>query len=99
MATVYVVNRGAHDFSPAKQYGELVFMSEGTMSKYAMSNMHRTFMDFLKDSKPEDMILITSLTSMCCIATAIMTHLHGKVNFLLYKDERYVKRTINLKGG
>ena len=104
MSKVYVVNKGCHDLSDAETYGELVFLTEGSINKFNTSGMYRSFINFLKDSTPEDYILISGLTVMCCMACSIYAALHGRVNLLLYKTSRkgktpgyYVSREIIIK--
>ena len=95
MSRVFVVNRSGHDFSNATKYGELVFLSEGAISRYATTDIYRGFAAILdRDSEPNDYILITGLTVMSCIACMIMTSLHGKVNMLMYRNGNYVDRTL-----
>ena len=103
MKKIFVPNRGCHDLSGAKEFGELVYMSEGPINRYAVSRIYREFIYHLCDSKPEDYILVTGLTVMVGIAMAILSRMHGRVNLLLYKvtrkpgnndNGRYLERTI-----
>ena len=95
MPNVYIINRGSgHTFENAKKFGQLVYMSNGPMSKYATGKMFRTFFSALRESNPDDMILQTSLTTMNVIACCIFSKLHGHVNLLIYKNDDYIKRTI-----
>lgn len=96
MARVYVVNKGGHDYSDASRYGELFFLSEGQVSKYATNKIFRQFAMQLRESTEQDWILITSLTIMACIACACFSFLHGKLNLLIYKDGKYVDRKLVL---
>ena len=98
MPTVYIVNKSGHDFTPASDFGELRFMSEGTMHRFAVSEMYRVFAKELKDSKKEDYLLLTSLTTMSVIAAACFTYIHGRLNLLMYdtKKRRYVERRLVL---
>jgi len=96
MSKVFIVNRGGHDFSPAEKYGEIVFLSTGSISRYSIANMYRQFVDELKDSSPDDYILLTGLSSMCSVACSIMAFLHGRVNFLLFRDGGYIERNLAL---
>ena len=97
---VYVVNLSAHDFSPAEEYGELVFLSEGPMNRYSVNNMYRLFEKMLRASLPEDYIVPCSLNVMNSIACAIFAHKHGRLNLLLYKNGTYVERNLVFgKGG
>ena len=43
MPNVYIVNKSAHDFRPAEEFGDIIFLSEGPMNRYATNNMHREF--------------------------------------------------------
>jgi len=91
---VYVVNKGPHDYSPAKEFGELIYLTQGTLSKYDVGQMYRECQPVLADSVPEDYILITSLTTLCTVACGIFAHLHGRLNLLIYKGNKYVVRTV-----
>jgi len=89
---VFIVNKSSHDFSAALQYGNLVFLSEGPVNRYATNNMCRMFGDRLKDSSPDDYIVPCSLNVMNSIACAIFSHMHGRLNLLLFKDGEYIER-------
>ena len=101
MKKVFVINRGCHDLSDAERFGELVFLSEGSINRYAVSNMYREFVQHLKESTKEDFLLITGLSVMSSLACAIFSRMHGRINLLLYKASRmseveghYVERTV-----
>jgi len=101
MKKVFVVNRGCHDHSDAERFGELVFLSEGAINRYAVSNMYREFVKHLWDSNEDDFLLITGLSVMSSLACSIFARMHGRINLLLYKasrtpevDGHYVERTV-----
>jgi len=97
MPKVYVVNKGGHDYSDARRFGELHFLSEGPISKYAVSKIYREFAMMLRESTPLDYILLTGLTTMACIACSCFSFLHtGKLNLLLFKNGKYVERKLVL---
>jgi hypothetical protein len=96
MPRVFVVNNSGHDFSAAKQYGDLVFMSSGSIPRYNVNQMYREFSNALIHSEPEDFILCTALTQMNMVAAAIFAHLHGRINLLIHKDRGYVVREVDL---
>jgi len=89
---VYIVNKSSHDFTPANQYGQVQFLSEGSMNRYATNSMIRSFSESMKDSQPGDYIVPCSLNVMNSIACAIFAHKHGRLNLLLYKDGVYIER-------
>lgn len=96
MPTVFVINKGAHDYSAAEAFGQLSYCTEGLVDKFSVSQMVRIFKDKLKDSQPDDYILITSLTTLCSVASAVFALKHGRLNFLIYRDDRYIERKVVL---
>ena len=89
---VYIVNKSAHDFSAADKYGKIVFLSEGSMNRYATNSMIREFGEAMKESDGTDYIVPCSLNVMNSIACAIFAHKHGRLNLLLFKDGSYIER-------
>jgi len=94
MTKVFVVNKSSHDFSPARQFGELIYLSEGPMDRYAANNMARQFLPELQKSSPGDFILPCGLSIMNLVAASIFSHLHGRLNLLIFKNKTY--KEINL---
>lgn len=93
---VYIVNKSAHDFSAARSYGNITFMSEGPMNRYSCNNMYRVFNDAMKLSQKEDYIVPCSLNVMNAIACAIFAFKHGTLNLLLFKEGSYIERNLIL---
>ncbi len=96
MPKVYVVNRGSHDFSAAKRYGRLVYMTEGYQPKLATARALRRFEFCMQESEPEDWILLTGLSVLNCLACATFAVKHGRLNILLFDGRGYVQRTMIL---
>jgi len=94
MATkkVFIVNKSSHDFKPAEAFGEVIYLSEGSINRYATNSMVRQFSDIMKDSEGSDYIVPCSLNVMNSIACAIFAHKHGRLNLLLFKDGLYLER-------
>ena len=96
MPKVFIINKSAHNFDKTKKYGKAIFLSEGLMNRYATTNIHRMFKSILKNSKPEDYIVLCSLNVMNSIACAIFAKKHGTLNLLLYKRGRYIERNLKI---
>lgn len=98
MQRVYIPNNSGHDFSDAESYGELVFVTEGLVSKFNINQMYRKAADSMEDSDPEDYVLITGLSQITGICIAVFAYLHGRINLLIYdaKEEEYISRTVML---
>lgn len=99
MAIVYVPNRGPHDYSEAKKFGELVFCTQGSLDKYDTAEMFRELTDAMYDSTEEDYLLLTSLTSLCAVAAGIFGAKHGRLNLLIHSpiSNGYVLRRVILR--
>jgi len=93
-AKVFVVNKSTHDFSKANKFGELIFMTEGRLDKFATANMVRTFNEFFSDSSPDDYLLLCSLSVANVMAASAFVSRHGRLNLLLYKPStgEYIER-------
>ena len=94
---VFILNRGCHNFSAAKQYGELIFMTEGLINRYAVSEIYRTFEEYLADSTDQDYLLVSGMSTMLVVASGILSAKHGCLNLLLYKSGKYLQRCITFK--
>lgn len=95
MPKVYVVNKGAHDYSAAEKFGTIVFCTEGVLGKYNTSQMVREMQAALADSTADDYLLLTSLSTLCSIASACFALKHkGKLNLLIFKDGQYMERKV-----
>lgn len=94
MPYVYVPNKGPHDYHLAEAFGQLVFCTEGPLDKLDISQMYRLLAEAFEGSVPEDMILITSLSSLCSVASAIFAERHHVLNLLIFHNDQYIKKTI-----
>lgn len=93
---VYVVNQSGHDYSAAEKFGELVYLSRGSVNRYSVNEMYRRFASHIENSGPDDYLLLTSLTVMNVVAASMFAYKHGKINILLQKGKGYVERTLDL---
>ena len=93
---VYIVNKGGHDYSPAEEFGELVPLSEGKVNSFQVSRLYREFSYILKESSPNDYLLISGLPTLNVIAASILARKHGRIRILQYEPElgTYRKREI-----
>ena len=96
---VFIINRGCHNFSAAERFGDLVFMTEGMVSRYAVGEIYRAFEEHLTSSTPDDYLLVSGMSTMLIVASGMLTQKHGCLNLLLYKNGRYLKRHIKLDNG
>ena len=63
---VYIVNKGVHDYSDAKRFGELVFLTEGSYNILSTSRMAREFTKQLRVIYPFfPFLLLSSVLPRC----------------------------------
>jgi hypothetical protein len=91
---VFIPNKSAHNFSDAERYGELVFLTEGTVARYNVSGLAEKIADKMRKAEKADFILITSLNILNSITTAIFARRFGRVNYLMFRDGHYIDRSI-----
>jgi len=96
MPKVYVLIDGGQDYSDALRYGNVQFCLEAPPKRSDVSQMFRELKVALADAQPDDMILISGLTSLCCVATAILADRFGEVHYLLYQGGVYKKHDLIL---
>lgn len=98
MPKVFVPNKSGHDFSAAQEFGELIFMTDGTVRRYQTNQIFRIFCDHMQDAQESDYLLVCSLSILNAIATGILVQKFSKVNYLLFHEGRYLQRTLDLSG-
>ena len=94
---VFIGNQSGHDFSPSSKYGYPVYVTKGLVNRFSVNYMARRWAFALLSSKKEDYILLTSLTILTVVGAAIFAYLHGSLNLLLYRNGKYINRTIDFK--
>jgi hypothetical protein len=96
MTKVFVLNDGGHDYSSAEKFGKIVFCTEGFIDRYDVAQMYRELSVCLLGANPDDYILVSSLSSMCMVATAIMVEQFGELHMLIHNGKEYVARDLVL---
>lgn len=96
MKKVYILNDGGHCYDDAARFGEITFCSDHLIGRWDVSQMYRELNQALADANADDYLVISSLTTMCSVATAILADRFGEVHFLIFKDGKYIERTLIL---
>lgn len=98
MPRVFIVNKGCHDYSAAREFGELVYLSDTSMDRFDLSKIWRQFEPLLHSAGPDDFLLPSGLTNMTVVAASIFVTKYNRLNLLLFKSNKkggkYVKETI-----
>lgn len=96
MRRVFVLNEGSHDYSGAAAFGELIYCTSGLLPKHDINRLFLQLDEVLAESEPQDLIMLSSLSSLCSVASAIMAAQHGEVHFLVYHDGKYYEKDLVL---
>lgn len=94
---VYILVNSGHDYSDAERFGSLHFLNVPVEAKGDINQLYAFLTQALWDADPNDYLMIGSgAASMGCVATAVMTEWFGRVNFLLYRKDRYEEQKLIL---
>jgi hypothetical protein len=98
MPKVYIPNNSGHDFSDARKYGDLIFITSGLLDRFAVNTMYRTVDETLRESSPDDYIMVTGLTQINVILSSVFAYKHACLNLLIFdvKEGQYIVRRIVL---
>ena len=94
---VFVPNKGPFDYSLVKDFGEPVFITDGPVDRFAVTNLMRSVEQAMEDSNPDDFVLISGLPLLNALVSSFFVSLHGRLNLLLYTKGRYVERTLEFE--
>ena len=93
---VFIPNKGGHDYSRAAEFGEIVFVTEGTQNRFAVANLYRAFIDAMVDSDKMDYFVPSSMNILNAIGAAVFARKHGRLNFLLFREGEYIEREVDI---
>lgn len=85
---VFVPNRSGHDFTSAERYGELVYLTEGSVNRFQVANIMRDCQEAMKDAAAGDFILISSLSVINSVACALFAYKFGRLNLLQFDNRK-----------
>jgi hypothetical protein len=91
---VYILMDGGHDYSAAKEFGELVMCNLPPSASYDVARVYALLKEAMFDMQETDYIVISGLTTFCCVATALAMDWCSRVNLLLFSDGKYLAKTI-----
>lgn len=93
---VYILSNGGHDYTDATRFGELVYLNIPSHLKWDTAALYDELVEKMEDAEPEDLLVISHLTSHCCVATALLVEWFGRVNFLIYRKDKYEEKKLIL---
>lgn len=98
---VFIPHKAHHDYSAAKQFGELVFIVEGSINRFDVSRIAFLCSEVLKDAEAGDYLMISSLSVINSVAAAMFGARFGRLNLLLHDSNTgaYHSRSIIIKEG
>lgn len=88
---VWVVNYAGHDYSDAKRFGELDFITKGYVSRGHPDRLLYDVSETIAETEPFDWLLPSGLIALNVLAVVVWKQKHGSVNLLLHdpKEDCY----------
>lgn len=97
MRKVYIPNKSFHDFEPARQFGELVFLTEGIIhNRQNVNHLYRLLADQMRGAAADDLLLVSGMSLLNAVAASILAVRFHRVNFLIFSRGVYVEREVVL---
>ena len=93
---VYILSDGGHDYSDATRFGTLTFINIPAGTKWDIASVYDELCEAMQGAQSQDYIVISHLTSICCVATALMVEWFGRVNFLIFRHDKYEEKVLIL---
>ena len=93
---VYILNDGGHDYTDALRFGEPVYLHVPANTKWDIAQVHDLLKEGMKEATADDYIVISHLSSICCVATALLVEWFGRVNFLIFHKDKYEEKKLFL---
>jgi len=93
---VFIINKSGHNYQPAEEFGELIYLSEGNINPFRISRIAEEFKGILSTQAQDgDYIVPTSVGAFNALAGWIMGQLNLSLNLLLFDRKGfYVPRNI-----
>lgn len=97
MPKVYIPVNTGHDFTSAKEYGELIILSKH-VGQHDAALLLRILTAATREASPNDYILVVPFTLGSIVLSSIFAQRFGRLNLLLFNPEsdKYVLRKLNI---
>lgn len=82
MLKVYVTNFTGHEYTDAKRFGELIYITNGYVTFNDLKEIERKVLEFVKQATKDDYLLLSGNSLLCSVATLIWTNYHKQCNIL-----------------
>lgn len=98
---VFVVNNSGYPYEKLEQYGEIIFLTQGSINHNRLNASIKKMGNLLATSSEQDYLCISGNNFLCALATAIWGNMHGMCTFLNWNPIKkdYEKYNIMLRNG
>lgn len=98
--TVYVVNHTGNDYSDAKRFGDVVFMSRGPYEQDELDHVLDKIKNYIGDTSVSDYLVLDGGRLLCSHAYYLWLVKHGSIKLLQFNPSFskrcYEERRIDL---
>lgn len=93
---VFILNKGAHDYSDAERFGDLVFLTEGYIHVHDPNSLFLQLEEALDQVTEDDYLVVSSFPILNLLAGILLCERVEKLNLLIYKQGSYIERNLSL---
>lgn len=86
---VFITNSAGHDFSNAKQFGELVWVTKGFVSFHSLDRLKHILSEKLQDTNKDDYLLLSGTQVICVVSALVWYEKHKQINILVHDKKHY----------
>lgn len=92
MHKVFITNFQDKNFSPAKKYGEVIFVTKGFMPLDDMEDVRSSLSKYVELSSPQDFVILIGPSVIIAMFTVLWFQKHGFMNVLSWDNKNMAYR-------
>lgn len=85
MSKVFVTNYAGHNYDKAKDFGEPVNITVGSVNLRSLDRVKLDIAQAIAESDPEDWLLLSGIQIIAVIASTLWLHKHKKCKMLIWE--------------
>jgi hypothetical protein len=97
MPKVFVPHKGSHDYTKAKAFGDLIFLTEGLLFPRKVDLIYQQCLHGMIGAEMDDFLVVSGLPIVVSVASSILAERFGRVNYLIWAGSDYVKRELVIR--
>ena len=93
---VYVVNNSGYPYEKAERFGEVIFMTAGSINHSRLNSIITKIGNYIENSSPNDYLCVSGNNFLCTLAGIMWGNKHGLVKILHWSQSKKDYETYNI---